>query len=133
MSYDNGNIVTHRSVAITTTSGAATYAIRGPKGKRGRLVDVIATCTTSHVLGSSTVTGLLIGKSGDTDAYGTFKPPALTAATGVATLLDADSADSAVVAGHLIEADSEVLLTTVANSGGSAAGVLLYDVLIDWS
>lgn len=132
MSYDNGNIVTHRSVAITTTAAAATYAIRGPKGKRGRLVDVIATCTTTHVLGT-TVTSLLIGKSGDTDAYGTFKPPALTAATGVATLLDADNAASTIVAGHLIEADSEVLLTTVANAGGSAAGVLLYDVLIDWS
>ena len=131
MSYDNVSVIPFKTVAITTTAGAATYAIRGPKGKAGRVVDIVATCTTTHVLGT-TVTSLLVGLSGDTNAYATFNPPALTAATGVANLLDADDATSVIVAGHLIPADTEVLLTTVANAGGSAAGVLVYDVLIAW-
>ena len=132
MSYDNVSVIPFKTVAITTTAAAATYGIRGPKGKAGRVVDIVATCTTDHVVGTTTPTQLLVGLSGDTNAYATFEPPALTAATGVANLLDADSANSEIVAGHLIPADTEVLLTTVANTGGTPAGVLEYDVLIAW-
>jgi len=132
MSYDNVSVIPFKTVAITTTAAAATYGIRGPKGKAGRVVDIVATCTTDHVVGTTTPTQLLVGLSGDTNAYATFEPPALTAATGVATLSDADSANSGIVVGHLIPADTEVLLTTVANAGAPAAGVLVYDVLIAW-
>jgi len=131
MSYDNGSTIPFRQT-ITTTTAAATLAIRGPKGKTGRLVDVIATCSTTHVVGATTAAQLLIGNATTTNAYGTYVPPALTAGTGVSTLGDLPTG-SVLVGGAVIPADTAVLLTTVANTGAGAAGVLNYDILIDWS
>jgi len=129
MAYDQGNVITYTTGAITTTAGAVTLPIRGPKGKQGRLVDVIARCTTTHVLGS-TPTKLQIGISGTLEKFGAFLPPAMTAPAGSA-LSDKPGA-SAFPVNVNIDADQLVLLTTVANAGGSPAGVITYDVVISW-
>lgn len=128
MSYSQPQQITYTTGAITTTAGAATLPIRGPKGKQGRLRDVIARCTTTHVLGS-TPTELKIGLSGTLTAYGDFLPAAMTAPTAT-TLSDLPGAS--VFGTAIIPADTVVLLTTVANATGSPAGVITYDVIIDW-
>lgn len=128
MSYSSAKRITYTLGSITTTSGAATLAMRGPKGKSGRLVDVIARCTTTHVLGS-TPTELQIGKSGALTAYGDFFPAAMTAPTA-STLTDLPGAS--VLGTTVIPPDTVVLATTVANATGSPAGVITYDVVIDW-
>ena len=129
MAYDQGNVITYTTGAITTTAGAVTLPIRGPKGKQGRLVDVIARCTTTHVLGS-TPTKLQIGISGTLEKFGAFLPAAMTAPTA-ATLSGLPGASTFPVNVN-IDADQLVLLTTVANAGGSPAGVITYDVVISW-
>ena len=129
MAYDQGNTITYTTGAITTTAGAVTLPIRGPKGMQGRLVDVIARCTTTHVLGS-TPTKLQIGISGTLEKFGAFLPAAMTAPTA-ATLSDKPGA-SAFPVNVNIDAGQVVLLTTVANAGGSPAGVITYDVIISW-
>lgn len=128
MSYSNPTTVTHSTAAITTTAAAATYVIGGPKGMKGRLIDVVARCTTTHVLGS-TPTKLQIGVTGTLEAYAAYLPPALTAPT--TNNLNALPGASAVTLRD-IPADTPILLTTVANATGSPAGVLQYDVIIDW-
>lgn len=128
MSYGNPQQITYTTGAIITTAGAVTLPIRGPKGKQGRLRDVIARCTTTHVLGS-TPTELKIGLSGTLTAYGDFLPAAMTAPTAT-TLSDLPGAS--VLGTAVIPADTVVLLTTVANATGSPAGVITYDVIIDW-
>ena len=128
MSYENPQQITYTTGAITTTAAAATLPIRGPKGKQGRLRDVIARCTTTHVLGS-TPTELKIGLSGTLTAYGDFLPAAMTAPTAT-TLTDLPGAST--MSTTVIAADTVVLLTTVANATGSPAGVITYDVIIDW-
>ncbi len=130
MSYSNPQTVTITTGAILTTAAAATMALRGPKGKTGRLVDVIARASVAnHALGTTTPTTLLVGKAGDTDAYATFFPAAMTIPT--ATALTDDPGASNIV-GIDIPADTVVLLTTVANNGGSPTGTITYDVIIDW-
>ena len=128
MSYSQPQQITYTTGAITTTAVAVTIPIRGPKGKQGRLRDVIARCTTTHVLGS-TPTELKIGLSGTLTAYGDFLPAAMTAPTAT-TLSDLPGAS--VLGTAIIPADTVVLLTTVANATGSPAGVITYDVIIDW-
>lgn len=128
MSYSQPNRITYTTGAITTTAAAATLPIRGPKGKQGRLVDVIARCTTTHVLGT-TPTKLQVGVAGTLEKYAAFLPAAMTAPTA-ATLTDLPGAS--VMTTAVIAADEQVILTTVANATGSPAGVITYDVVIAW-
>jgi hypothetical protein len=128
MSYSQPQQITYTTGAITTTAGAATLPIRGPKGKQGRVVDIIARCTTTHVLGS-TPTKLEVGVSGTVGAYATFLPAAMTAPTA-ATLTDLPGAS--VLTTTVIPENTQVILTTTANAGGSPAGVITYDVVINW-
>ncbi len=78
MSYSNPTTVTYTTGAITTTGAAVTIPLKGPKGMSGRLVDIIARCTTTHALGS-TPTKLQVGITGTLEKYAAFLPPALTA------------------------------------------------------
>jgi hypothetical protein len=128
MSYSNPTTVTHTTGAITTTAAATTIPIAGPKGMRGRLVDIIARCTTTHVLGT-TPTKLQFGIAGTLEAYAAFLPPAMTAPD--ISRLSALPGASAITLEDL-PADTDLLLTTVANVTGSPAGVINYDVIIDW-
>lgn len=128
MSYSNGYTVTHTTGAITTTDAAVTIPIAGPSGKQGRLLDIIARCTTTHVLGS-TPTQLKFGIAGTLTAYAAFLPPAMTAPD--ISHLNSLPGASAVTERDL-PADTDLLLTTVANATGSPAGVITYDVIIEW-
>lgn len=128
MSYENPQTITYTTGAITTTAAAATLPLRGPKGKQGRVRDIIARCTTTHVLGT-TPTELKVGLTGTLTAYADFLPAAMTAPTAT-TLTDLPGAS--VLGTTVIPADTVVLLTTVANATGSPAGVITYDVVIDW-
>ena len=92
MSYSSPMRVTYTTGAITTTAAAATLPIRGPKGMQGRLIDIIARCTTTHVLGS-TPTKLEVGVAGTVAAYATFLPAAMTAPTA-STLTDLPGASA---------------------------------------
>jgi hypothetical protein len=128
MSYSNPQQITYTTGAITTTAGAATLPIRGPKGKQGRVVDIIARCTTSHVLGS-TPTKLEVGVAGTVAAYASYLPPAMTA-PAAGTLTDLPGAS--VLSTTIIPENTQVILTTTANAGGAPAGVITYDVIINW-
>lgn len=129
MSYDNPTYVTYTTGAITTTAAAATLPIRGPKGHSGRLVDVVARCTTTHVLGT-TPTDLQVGVAGTLAKFGRYYPPAMTAPT--ANALSDKPGASVLNKGVPIAAGEVVLLTTTANAGGTPAGVITYDVIIAW-
>ena len=128
MSYSNPTTITYTTGAITTTAAAVTLPIRGPKGMQGRLRDIVARCTTTHVLGT-TPTKLQVGVAGTLEKYAAFLPAAMTAPTG-ATLTDLPGAS--VFTTTVIPADEQVILTTIANATGAPAGVITYDLLIDW-
>jgi hypothetical protein len=128
MSYSNPRTISHHTGVITTTDAAVTIPISGPKGAKGRLIDIIARCSTTHVLGS-TPTQLKVGVTGTLTAYAAYLPPAMTAPD--INRLTALPGASAITLRD-IPADTDVLLTTVANATGSPAGVINYEVIIDW-
>lgn len=128
MSYSNPIAITYTTGAITTTAAAVTLPIRGPKNMQGRLREIVARCTTTHVLGT-TPTKLQVGVAGTLERYAAFLPAAMTAPTA-ATLTDLPGASVFTTA--VISANEQVILTTVANATGAPAGVITYDLLIEW-
>lgn len=132
MSYANPIQITYTTAAITVTAAATTWPMRGPKGLTGRLVDVIARCTTTHVVGVTIPhsAGIGLTGAGNAAAYGNFLPAAMTALTGATALSDLPT--TSALGTVLIPADTTVLLTTVAGTGAGVAGAIIYDVVINW-
>ena len=128
MSYSNPTTITYTTGVIVTTAAAVTLPIRGPKNMQGRLREIVARCTVTHVLGT-TPTKLQVGVAGTLEKYAAFLPAAMTAPTG-ATLTDLPGAS--VFTTTVIPANEQVILTTVANATGVPAGSITYDILIDW-
>jgi len=131
MSYSNPERIQYAMPAVTSVTAAATIAtINGPKGKAGRIADIVAHVTTTHVLGSSAQTKLNVGhgSGGDLTAMASYATPAATAGAQ----LSATRVAGALKTGFRLPADTAVLVNTIANAGGSAAGVISYTVVIDW-
>jgi len=129
MSYSNPITLTHSITAITLQAATATFAFRGPKGLQGRIRDVIMRCTTTVVIGA-TVRGILnIGNATTANLYGVAACPALTAPSAAA---QSDLNSGSVLSTTVIDADTVVLCATVAATGASNAGVVTYDILVDW-
>ncbi len=102
MSYDNP---IYQTITIPTTANNddASWDIRGPSGKRGRLVDVMFTATGTSALGASAT--VKVGTAGDNDAFGT-----LTLATDLtAGTVKRASADGTVTS-TISEADTDMII-----------------------
>lgn len=121
--YDSPLRETYTFAAINFAS-ASTLAIKGPTGKQARLESVMVSVTTSFV-GTTTPGQVLVGLSGDTDAYDTLNVGAAGAGTAAGAAVRSDPRTS-------IPADTAVLVTTVAPTGGSPAGVATINVTIGW-
>ena len=131
MSYSNPERIQYAMPSVTSVTAAATIAtISGPKGKSGRIADIVAHVTTTHVLGSSTVTKLNVGhgSGGDLTAMASYATPAATAGAQ----LSATRVTGALKPTFRLPKDTPVLVSTIANSGGDAAGVISYTVVVDW-
>ena len=130
MSYSNPERIQYNLGAVTAVTAAATIAtIKGPKGKDGRIAEIIGRVTTSHVLGT-TATGLNVGHTSGDDltAMAEWLVPAGTAGTQ----LSATRTAGALKPGFRLPRDTDVLVNTVAGAGGSIAGVIEYNLVIDW-
>ena len=102
MSYDKP---IHQSITIDTTANIddTSWKVRGPSGKRGRLIDAMFTATGTSALGASAT--VKVGTAGDNDAFGT-----LTLATGLtAGTVKRASADGTVTS-TVSEADTDMII-----------------------
>ena len=125
MAYDNPTTVTY-SLGAHTTTVALNTSIRGPKGRRGVIRDIVFNCTTTHVHGT-TPTKYQIGITGTLEKFAAWVPSAATAPTSLAA-----SADSGTLTGAEIAADEVVTVKSVANVTGAPAGIGRVDVIVDW-
>lgn len=118
MDYANPITTTYRFPAVSVTGAATLGRIQGPKGKRGRIVDISAVVTTGVTVAAS---NLIVGNVGDTDAFATLAVPVTAVNLGL----------SGAVKGvdPLIEADELVL---VGSAGGATAGAVDALVTIAW-
>ena len=125
MAYDNPLTVTY-SLGAHTTTNALNTTIRGPKGRRGTVRDIIFNCTTTHVLGT-TPTKYQIGEGSTAEAYAVYAPSAVTAPGSLAATSDGGNVSVAD-----IPADTVVTVKSVANATGSPAGVARVDLIVEW-
>lgn len=133
MSYDNPERISYVIAANDFGGGAdTTQVVAGPAGKRGRVAYVHVFDVTETFVGTTTGGQVLVGKSGDTNAY--FESdhtkmqgsaPAVAAALMLTnTLTPSDDL--------VIPADTAVHITCVATVGGTVTGIASVEVFIDW-
>ena len=132
MSYADANRRTYvfSETAVDFSGNNALGAIRGPKGKVGRLVFAgLAVSTT--LSGTNNNATINIGNSGDADAYMSWVVGEPTADAYRST--DDSLQTTNPLTGLEIAADTEVLIAIVEDTGGDGAGDGVLTVQIDWA
>jgi hypothetical protein len=138
MSYDNPNRITY-TFGVFDFGGAAdeAFAIRGPKGKKGRLWDY-GVCGVVEAMNGSTITPkIAVGTAADPDAYGDELDLNGVGADSAKTVRSSydENADKtsfdALMVNRDLPADTTILVTcTVATGSPTGQGVPM--VVIDW-
>lgn len=101
-----------------------TFAIKGPAGKRGKLLQ-IHNSVTANFVGTTTPGKIQVGRSGALAEFGELNVGAAGAGTAAgAAVQGAGSLD--------IPADAAVLVTCAAPVGGSVAGQGHVTVVVRW-
>lgn len=146
MGYESNIVAYSWPIAGTT---AKSRVIKGPKGKSGRIIDVVIDCDVAFV-GTTTPTivrienGESINVLGTTYAAQTFNFATVTAGTAgtplstttCARASDGGLAPSDTVAGilyaHELPADTAISMNVVAGVGGTVAGNGTAHLLVAW-
>lgn len=137
MSYDKPNRQKYAVTFDAGNNGNEAWYFKGPKGKKGRLVDYgVEAITEAFTTGAS----LAIGTASDADAYGDEFP--LTAAAGATLdvgthsvrslydeIADATNFNTYMVARDL-PADTAFVMTCVDDA---ASGIATFFVIVDWA
>ena len=121
--YDNAPVVSYTfgEVDFATTK---TFAIAGPAGKQGEVIEIHNAVTTTFV-GTTTPGAVQVGLSGDLDAYGEVLMGTAAAPTAAGAAVRGKGGDA-------IPANTAVLVTCKAGTGGSTAGKGHVTVAIRW-
>ena len=124
MSYDSPSIQMHYQFAAEDFTSPLSRTIRGPSGRVGTLTHIGVAVTTTFT--ADTTPGYVrVGTSGDADAYAE-----LDMATSAADTYKQD--DATAIIASLLPADSDIVLATVAPTGGTPAGVGDIHIIIAW-
>jgi hypothetical protein len=111
---------------VVANAGAFTY--KGPKGKSGRLRDIMI---AGQTLCTAVTTGPLfkVGTVGTPGAYASVAVGALAAGANIACSKDQPAA---LIAGIFLPADTDFQIQLVAPTGGAPAGKIVPEIIIDW-
>jgi len=128
MSYDNPLRVTYSFAAMDFGTTKTRY-IRGPAGKRGRVVDATLSVTT---LFTAVTTGahIEVGPTGTLTAALDW-----TLTTNAANSTANASGQSGAIktgAASFLAADTDALVTFLAPTGGSPAGIADVHLTVEW-
>ena len=122
MSYDNPMSQSVSVTAATISAAAALFTFSGPVGKRGRVVALGASITTTT---TTAATELRVGTTADPDDFATLSVPVgvagLSYQAAAATLFNDDD--------NLIPADAELIIAT---DGGADAGAADIHLMVEW-
>lgn len=133
--YDRPQRSRYTYNAVDLHTADITKIIRGPKGKRGRLVNVIASITTTTA-GATTTPKVQVGVSGTLTQSLNWDLGAVVAPAGLSADAQTSSpfagADAYTKANPILAADTDVYFTFKAASGSGAAGVADIFIDIDW-
>jgi hypothetical protein len=130
MSYSNPDRRFYVFPAVDYGAGDSAHSFRGPKGKKGRLVDIHLSAT--EAFNSTTTDGYTdIGTAADTNAYAHFVQGDLAATDSVCGTDGVTDTDWLIDAN--IPADTQVEVTCVAPTGGTPTGIATVTVVVDWA
>jgi hypothetical protein len=138
MSYDNPNRVKY-AFKHDFGDGDDVYAVRGPKGKSGTLVDYGVEGCTETFNSVTTEANVAVGTVADPDAYGEeFSTGDLAADDAISVRSQYDEiADAASFNTYMVDRsipkDTIVALKAVGPTGGTPAGIGIAFMIIDWS
>lgn len=130
MSYADPDRRIYSSGIIDFGAGGEVLAIKGPKGKTGTLKWIHV--SASETFTTTTTDGMvLLGTSGDTNAYAQFELGALADTDGAST--DDGTTDTNAILDATIPADTQIEWSMIAPTGGTPAGIGVVTVCIDWA
>ena len=129
MGYDNGYTVTYTSTVVQDIgAGVGTaWSFKGPKGKKGRLIDVGIRGITEAFTNDTTGAKINVGTTGDADAYASLDCAQAAITDTFNTVDDTDAIISAQ-----LPADTQIEVTHVAPTGGTPAGIGWPYVVVVW-
>jgi hypothetical protein len=136
MSYDNPDRVTYSHLAVALSGGNVTRILRGPKGKRGRIVD-LSTSLTTTTGGATTPPIIQVGVSGTLGKYAAWSIGAAGAGVTAPAAANATNVVGAIINNadatpQILPADTDIYLTFVSATGAGAAGVGDFHTTIAW-
>ena len=114
-------------------AAASTRVFRGPKGMRGRLIDILGSVTTA-IVGTTSPPRVQLGVGGDLTRFADYTL-GTTAGTAAGTALVASANAGAIKAPQgvrpEIPADTDITLGIIA-AVGTPAGVADLEAIIEW-
>lgn len=126
MSYSNPTTITYGFGKHDFGTAGEVQSIKGPSGRRGRLVDIVVSATETFTA-DTTAGNVQVGTGADPDAY---------ALLTLGTLADTDTLTASETSGAIIAADipadTQVEVTFTAPTGGTPAGMAYVNLVIDW-
>lgn len=136
MAYDTPQVQTYSYPAVALSGGNVTRILRGPKGKRGRILDIAASITTTTG-GATTPPVVQVGVLGSLFAYAAWSIGAAGAGLTAPAAANASNSPGAFVlqadqTPSILPADTDLYLTFVSATGAGAAGVGDIHVTIGW-
>lgn len=124
--YDEPRVVTYNYSQHDFGAGGDTKEIVGPSGMRGKIVDIHLSNVSETFTNTTTGAFVRAGVSGDLDKFAELSAGTVAAGSALAA-----SRQDGVTEGVL--ADSETLLVTmVAPTGGTPAGIADVQVAVAW-
>ena len=136
--YDTPQEITYSYGAQAFGGGTITKTIQGPKGKRGRVTYVEATPTVSFV-GTATPGAVQVGVTGALTKFANMAMGAAAAGTAAGTPVVASDYASGLTGSNpqslpfqYAAADTPVVITLLAPTGGAPAGTADVVIKIEW-
>lgn len=126
MSYDNAQIITYSLGLHDFGAGSDDLAIKGPTGKKGRIVD-IGVMVTETFTATTTPGYVRLGTAADADAYAELGM-GVAADTNYWNILD----DTDAIIAADVPADTQIEVALVAPTGGTPAGIGWVNISVAW-
>lgn len=124
--YDKPLVITHEFGSTNFAGSPAATSFKGPKGMRGRILDIGVAVTTAFNA-VSTSAKFNVGTSADADAYAS-----LDMGTAAATDVRNTQDDPDAIIEPDLPADTQIEVTYVAPTGGTPAGVGKPYIVVGW-
>ena len=119
-------------------AGTDVYSFKGPKGKKGQLIDYGIDGIYETFTNTTTAGNVAVGNGSDPDAYGEEIGLGVSAADTVGTLsaLTAAADPATLRSTYIVEpdlpADTAIYITCTAPTGGTPAGKATAFAVVDW-